>query len=180
MEMLPRGRGLTVEDLEAMPDDDGLRYELIDGVLLVSPAPTPRHQRMGLLLWRLLEDAAPPDLWVLAAPLDVELGPRTMVEPDVLVAPRAAFNDKRLPVAPLLAVEVLSPSSTITDLNVKFARYERAGIGSYWVLDPNRPSLVAWELRDGVYVEVAEVAGEEPFRTELPFPVTVVPATLLD
>lgn len=178
MSTLPRGRGLTIADLDTMPDD-GRRYELIDGVLLVSAMPAPIHQRMGLLLWRLLEDAAPADLWVLG-PVDVELGDRTMVEPDVIVAPRAAFNAKRLPIAPLLAVEILSPSTAITDLNVKFARYERAGIASYWVLDPTRPALVAWELREGRYVEVADVAGDAAFEASLPFPVRVVPSALVD
>jgi Uma2 family endonuclease len=178
MSTLPRGRGLTIDDLGAMPDD-GRRYELIDGVLLVSAMPVPIHQRMGFLLNRLLDDAAPRDLWVLG-PVDVELGQDTMVEPDLIVAPRASFNDKRLPVAPLLAVEVLSPSTAITDLNVKFARYERAGIASYWVLDPKRPGLVVWELREGRYVEVADVAGDEPFDAVLPFPVRIVPRALVD
>lgn len=178
MTTLPRGRGLTVEDLEAMPDD-GQRYELIDGVLIVSAMPVPLHQRMGFLLTRVLDDAAPPGIWVLG-PVDVQLGERTMVEPDVVVAPKAAFNEKRLPRAPLLAVEILSPSTAVNDLNVKFARYERAGIPSYWVLDPGRPSLVAWELRNGRYVEVADVAGEEPFHATIPFPVTVIPSALVD
>lgn len=178
MTTLPRGRGLRIEDLEAMPDD-GRRYELIDGVLLVSAMPVPRHQRMAHLLWRVLEDAAPGDLWVIG-PVDVELSGDTMVEPDLIVAPKADFNDKRLPVAPLLAIEILSPSTAVTDLNVKFARYERAGIPAYWVLDPTRPSLVAWELREGAYVEVAEVDGDTPFHATLPFPVTVVPNALID
>lgn len=178
MTTLQRGRGLRIEDLEAMPDD-GRRYELIDGVLLVSAMPVPRHQRMAHLLWRLLEDSAPPDLWVIG-PVDVELSGDTMVEPDLIVAPRTAFNDKRLPVAPLLAIEILSPSTAITDLNVKFARYERAGIPAYWVLDPVRPSLVAWELREGKYVEVADVAGDQPFHTTTPFPISVVPSALVD
>lgn len=179
MTTVQRGRGLRIKDLEAMPDD-GQRYELIDGVLLVSAAPMLRHQRMAFLLCRLLDDAAPPELLAVPAPFDVELGPRTMVEPDVIVAPKAAFHEQRLPTPPLLAVEVLSSSTAITDLNVKFARYERAGIGSYWVLDPARPSLVAWELRDGRYVEVADVAGDQPVHATAPFVVTVVPNALID
>lgn len=175
---LPRGRALTIEDLEAMPDD-GNRYELIDGVLVVSAHPMPRHQRMALLLWRVLEDAVPADLWVVG-PVDVELDPRTMVGPDLVVAPRSSFNEKRLPVAPLLAVEVLSPSTRLTDLNVKFARFERAGIPSYWVLDPAEARLVAWELVEGKYVEVADVVGDQSWTAALPFPVTITPARLID
>ena len=140
---LPRGRALTIEDLEAMPDD-GNRYELIDGVLVVSASPMPRHQRMAFKLGMVLEAAVPDDLWLMALPVDVELDRRTMVAPDLVVAPRSSFNEKRLPAAPLLAVEILSPSTRLTDLNVKFARFERAGIPSYWVLDPAEALLVAW------------------------------------
>ena len=176
---LPRGRALTIEDLEAMPDD-GNRYELIDGVLVVSASPMPRHQRMAFKLGMVLEAAVPDDLWLMALPVDVELDRRTMVAPDLVVAPRSSFNEKRLPAAPLLAVEILSPSTRLTDLNVKFARFERAGIPSYWVLDPAEARLVAWELVDGKYVEVADVVGDESWTATKPFAVTITPGALLD
>jgi len=179
MTTLPRGRALTVDDIEAMPDD-GNRYELIDGVLVVSPAPGPRHQRIVFNLWRLLDDHAPTDLWAMGAPLDVVLGRRTWVEPDVLVARKADFDDKRLPVPPLLAVEVLSPSTSLTDLNVKFDRYQRSRIPSYWVVDPAEPRLIAWEHRAGKYVEVADVGAAEAWTPSQPFAVTITPGLLVE
>lgn len=175
---LERGRALTVDDLEAMPDD-GNRYELIDGVLVVSAAPRPVHQQALVGIVLALKQAAPGDLLVLPAPLDVELDRHTMVEPDVLVARRDAFNDKRLPGPPLLAVEVLSPSTRLTDLNTKFARYERAGIPSYWVVYPDEPRLVVWELQGERYVEVADVGPDETWTAALPFEVTIAPGALL-
>lgn len=78
----------------------------------------------------------------------------------------------------MLAVEVLSPSTRRFDLMLKWSRYEAAGCAAYWVVDPLEPSLIAWELRDGAYVEVAKVSGDEEFRAELPFGVTVVPGEL--
>jgi len=177
MTTLPRGRGLTVADIEAMPDD-GNRYELIDGVLVVTPSPGFTHQRVALNLWRLLDDHAPADMCAMAAPFDVILDRRSWVEPDVLVAPRSAYDDKRLPVPPLLAVEVLSPSSVLTDMNVKHDRYRRSGIPSYWVIDPVEPRLIAWELSGSRYVEVANVGGEETWTAATPFPVTITPARL--
>lgn len=179
MTTLPRGRALTVDDIEAMPDD-GQRYELIDGVLVVSPAPATRHQRAVLNLWKLLDGTAPDDMWAMAAPYDVILDHTSWVEPDVLVARKADFTDKRLPVPPWLVVEVLSPSSTILDLNVKHDRYRRSRIPSYWVVDPIDPRLIVWELRREEYVEVADVAGEDSWSARIPFPVTITPARLVE
>jgi len=176
---LPRGRTLTVDDLAAMPDD-GHRYELIDGALIVTPAPSVRHQTVSMELATLLRLASPRRLKVLAAPLDVVLDQRTSVQPDLLVAGREDFGTQNLPSPPLLAVEILSPSTQLLDLNLKKAAYERAGVASYWVVDPAIPRLVVWELREGVYVQVAEVEGDEPWTAQAPFAVTVVPSALID
>lgn len=175
---LPRGRALTVADLDTMPDD-GHRYELIDGTMLVTPAPSVGHQRASMRLSVLLDSRCPPDLEVFAAPLDVVLGPSTGVQPDLLVGRREDFTAKNLPTAPLLAVEILSPSTRLVDLNLKRAAYERAGVASYWVVDPEAPRLTAWEMRDGAYIEVADVAGNESWTAQAPYAVTVVPSGLL-
>ena len=175
---LPQSRALTRADLETMPDD-GHRYELIDGTLLVTPSPARRHQRAAFRLARLLDDAASDDLEVLMAPFDVVLGDDTVLQPDVLVAPRAAFTDRDLPGPPLLAVEVLSPSTRLFDLNTKRARYELAGCPTYWVVDPAEPGLTVWELRDGRYAETAHASGAEAVTIHRPFPVVVVPAALV-
>ena len=75
---------------------------------------------------------------------------------------------------------MLSPSTRLIDLNLKRARYEAAGCPSYWIVDADQPSLVAWELRDGSYVEVARVTGEASSTASTPYGVTVSPAGLLD
>ncbi|MFT4187809.1 MAG: Uma2 family endonuclease [Aeromicrobium sp.] len=166
-----------VADLEALPDD-GRRYELIDGALVVSPAPRPVHQEVVVRLWQLLDAAAPDHLAVHVAPLDVVLDDDTVAQPDVLVAPREAFSEVNLPEAPLLAVEVLSPGTAILDLNVKKARYERAGIASYWIVDPESLRLTAYELGEGVYSVVAEVGADETWTAQQPFEVTITPGEL--
>lgn len=170
--------GTSPAYLETTPDD-GLRYELIDGVLLVTPAPGYAHQLAVVRLLRRLDDAAPADCRVLVAPFDVVLDESSVVIPDVIVARRSDFTAKNLPAAPLLAVEVLSPSTRRIDQGRKLDKYRRAGIGSYWLVDPLVPSLVAWELRDGEYVRVAAVSGSEAYVAAAPFPVTVVPADLV-
>jgi Uma2 family endonuclease len=178
-----RSGPFTREDLERMPDS-GHRYELIDGVLIVSPAPGRFHQRAVLRLGRLLEDACTPDFEVLIAPFAVGLAEDTELQPDVLVARREELTDRDLPVAPVLAVEVLSPSTRMFDLHVKRERFERAGTPSFWVVDPAREPekarLVAWELvRGRKYQRVAEVTGSKAFEAALPYPVSVVPADLV-
>jgi hypothetical protein len=79
---------------------------------------------------------------------------------------------------------VLSPSTRLIDTHVKRARLERAKVPSFWIVDPvARPeeaALIAWELDErGGYRQVAKVVGEETFKADTPFPVTVVPADLV-
>ena len=170
---------LTVADLEVMPDD-GRRYELIDGMLFVSPAPGFRHQKMVAQVVVRLDQVCPEDLHVLPAPFAVRTANDTEVQPDVLVARDEDLTEKNLPTAPLLAVEILSPSTTLYDLNTKKAAYQRMGVASYWVVDPLDLRLTVFELDEaGQYELVAEVKGDDAFDAERPFPVRVVPAELL-
>lgn len=75
---------------------------------------------------------------------------------------------------------MFSPSSVLYDLNYKKATYQRLGVQNYWVIDPEEPTLTAFELDDaGVYRQVAEIKGAEVFEARHPFPVRVVPLELL-
>lgn len=144
----------TVEDLERMPDD-GRRYELLDGVLVVSPAPGVWHQEVAGMLYRLLYQACPPELHVVIAPFEWRRGRGTASRPDVLVAHRsdllAVESGGFLAQPPVLAVEVLSPSTRRIDQLSKLSAYEDAGVTSYWLVDPDPddPSLRALDLVDG-------------------------------
>jgi len=178
--LAPGSRPFTVADLEAMPDD-GRRYELIDGMLLVSPAPGWGHQHMMLALARLLHDACPPDMEVLAAPFGVRTALDTEVQPDVLVARFDDLTRKNLPVAPVLAVEVLSPSTQLHDRNLKMAHYARIGVAHYWLADPSEPgSIAAYILGpDAHYAQAGFASGADELVVDTPFPVRVTPARLL-
>jgi Uma2 family endonuclease len=173
-------RPFTVTDLEDMPDD-GRRYELIDGELLVSPAPGWAHQEAVDTLYMILRAACPRDLRVLAAPFAVRMNSLNELQPDVLVARFADLTEQNLPRAPLLAVEVISPSSGLRDRSLKRAVYERMGVPVYWIVDPTRerPRLTALELEDVSYREVAAVTGSEVWNATRPFPVQVIPADLI-
>lgn len=174
------GRPYTVDDLEAMPDD-GHRRELLDGTLVVSPAPGLDHQTVAYRLYGVLERAASRDLKVVGAPFAVRPSHTTEVQPDLLVARRAELTKTHLPTAPLLAIEVLSSSTAAYDIKLKKYVYQCLGVPSYWVIDPLVPQLMVFELGDtGEYSLVAKVSGVEGFEAERPFPVRVVPADLLD
>lgn len=134
---------------------------------------------MSAGLFQALVSSCPADLRVLYAPLDVTLADDTVMQPDLLVARKVDFGERDLPAAPLLAVEILSPSTRRIDLTLKRSRFEAAGCPSYWVVDPDRPSLTVWQLVDGAYVQVADVSGEEQFAATEPYDVVVVPAELL-
>jgi Uma2 family endonuclease len=179
--VIPHGRPFTVDDLEGFPDD-GNRYELVDGMLHVSPCPVPLHHVAVGEVFFALRLVCPPGLLVMMAPMDVQPSRLTSLQPDVLVARPGDFGPKSLPAAPLLAVEVLSPSTRLYDLNMKRSAYERMGVASYWVVDPNGSgALTGFELDEtGTYREVAYVEGDAEFAASRPFPVTIVPARLLD
>lgn len=175
---LPWGRAFTAQDLAAMPDD-GRRRELVDGTLVVTPVPGRTHQRAVVRLIVLLDAACGPEHEALVAPFDFQAAPDTVLEPDVLVARRDDVGEARIERAPLLVVEVLSPSTRLIDLGTKRLVFEAAGVPAYWLVDPAEPRLTVLELDAGRYVERASVAGDEAYEATHPFPVTVVPTRLV-
>jgi len=172
------GAPLTYADLEGMPDD-GHRYELVDGVLVVTPAPGTVHQRCAYRLAALLLAAAGAGHDVLGAPYDYLVGPTTLLQPDVLVAWREDLGEARLERPPLLVVEVLSPSTRLTDLGTKRLAYEAAGVPAYWLIDPNEPSITVLGLDEGRYALETKVVADERHQASYPFEVTVVPSELV-
>ncbi len=148
-------RRLTYEDYVLLPDD-GKRYEIIDGELHVSPAPTPRHQRVSLKLarWllRTLEDAGLGEVY--DAPIDLLLHANTVVQPDILFVRTenlSIVGEKNLQGPPDLVVEILSPSSRRRDRLVKFEAYARLGVPSYWIVDPEEQTIEVYEKESGSY-----------------------------
>ncbi|BCJ27713.1 Uma2 family endonuclease [Actinocatenispora sera] len=177
--VLPPTGPWTVDDLAKLPDD-GLQYELFDGMLVVSPAPAPAHQNTVGELHVLLHTACPPDLKVFMAPLDYQPDRFTSVQPDLLVVREDDVGEKTIQRPPLLAVEVLSASTKRKDLTVKLETYARTGVAAYWIVDAEKATIRVLELVDGRYEQVGAVTWDEQLTVEHPFPVTLHPATLLD
>lgn len=151
---LPWGHPLTAQEYLALDTpDDGRRYELLDGVLVVTPSPQVQHQRVVLAMSTALAHACPADLEVFGSPLDVRLSERTVVQPDVLVVRGADATGPRLTGVPRLVVEVLSDSTRGHDLVIKRERYAEAGVPSYWVVEPVSAELAVLELGADGYEE---------------------------
>lgn len=173
------GQPFTTDELDRMPDD-GHRYELIDGVLVVSPRPGTIHQIVATRLSVLLSAACPEDMFVIAEPA-VQLSRTTEFDPDITVARSGDVGGAKLTAPPLLAVEVRSPSTALIDLTRKKAAYAAFGVASYWIVVPDlgEPGVSVFELHDGRYEQAGQATGDEPLRTARPFPAEVVPARLV-
>ncbi|HQR79383.1 MAG TPA: Uma2 family endonuclease [Actinomycetota bacterium] len=171
-------RMLTRADLDALPED-GLRHELIDGALVMTPAPGMAHQDFAFALARALHAAADgTDLKVMMAPYDVVIGPN-VVEPDIIVAPRAAFTERDLQSPPLLVVEVRSPSTARLDEGRKRSLYEEAGVAYYWLADPVEQSITVLELAGGRYERTNFARGDEVLLLSRPLAVELIPTRLV-
>ena len=178
MAVMVTARLLTRADLDALPDD-GLRHELIDGQFVMTPAPGSNHQTVADAVCRHLWNAIRgTNLKVLSAPYEVVLGPH-VVQPDVVLAPQTHFTAKHLPVPPLLAVEVLSPSTSHLDRGRKREIYAEAGVAYYWIVDPDVPSISTFELAEGDYRQTAHVIAGELLTVQEPIPLQVTPDELL-
>jgi Uma2 family endonuclease len=179
--VLPDDRPLTIDDLDLLPDD-GNKYELDDGLLVVSPAPANIHQ---LVLHRLsvtLAGACPATFLILPGP-GLEISRTQYRVPDLAVVHADDFeaDGKSVTRTPVLAIEIASPSTALYDRNRKKDVYARHGIESYWIVTPrlDKPALTAFELSRGEYQVVAEVSGDDTFRAAKPFACDVVPADLV-
>ena len=147
---------LTYEDYVALPDD-GMRYEIHDGELSVTPTPTFRHQQvLAALLGILRAHVLANDLGeVVPAPITVVLADTSIVEPDIiyiakermsLVAPRGTVDG-----GPTLAVEILSPSTARNDRGKKKLLFERYGVPFYWIVDHEARAIEVYQLVSGAY-----------------------------
>lgn len=159
--------------LLAYLEEQDIPYEVLDGCVVVNPPPSFRHEDVAAEVLARLRVAAPDDLAVLGANFGFWYDDPYYVMPDITVARRSDCEDRGTFVAPLLVVEVLSPTTRRRDLLGKWNVYAEAGVPSYWLVDPVEPSLTVLALRDGVYVESGRISRSEELVVAEPFPVTV-------
>ena len=160
MRVDPR-RKLSYADYAAIPED-GKRYEVLDGGLLVTPAPSPMHQRVSFRLQRQLADFFHARALgeVFAAPIDVILSDHDVLQPDLVVAMRRDQVSKRgIEGTPELVVEILSPSTGKRDRAVKSHRYAALGVRHFWLVDPDLRRIECYRADGEVYRLVAQADG---------------------
>lgn len=159
MGMPDLARHYTVDEVLAFPDD-GNRYELVDGELLVTPAPSPIHQQVVTRLAARLAsylDAHPGLADAFVAPADITWDREKLVQPDLFVIPTTEVSKSWTTVQTLLlAVEVVSPSSARGDRLVKRQLYQRQGVATYWIVDPDARVVEVWHPDD----ERPEIASD--------------------
>ena len=150
---------LTYADYAAIPAD-GLRHEIIDGEHIVNPAPNLYHQHVSrhLQLQLLMEIELKGFGIVVDSPVDLQLGPNDIVQPDLVFVStdrKSILTPTKIKGVPDLVVEILFPSNTKHDTIVKRQLYERAGISEYWIVDPEEHSLLQLVYDNGAFREVA-------------------------
>ena len=154
---------LDYDDYARIPPD-GKRYELLEGDLYVTPAPSPLHQRVSRRLQRQLEDHfhARGLGEVFNAPIDVILTFHDVVQPDlVVVTAPAQISGRGIEGAPALVVEVVSPTTHDRDRTTKARRYAALGVSHYWVVDPEASRLECYRRETDAYVLVAQGQGDQ-------------------
>jgi len=169
---------LTLDEYDALPEDNARHYELLDGVLVASPRAGSFHQELAFYLMMELYRQLPRE-WKVIYDVEVVLRPSfppTLRAPDIVVVPaeRAKTKPKRYNASDvLLAVEVISPGSRSTDTSIKREEYAKAGIPHYWVIDLDEPlSLTAYHLAGELGYQEAP-AESKVFSVREPFPMTI-------
>ena len=153
---------MTYEEFMALPAEEGKHYELVEGELVVNPAPLPRHQRIVRKivgrLDRYFEAHGNGEVW--HAPLDVVLSRENVLEPDVAVilSERASIvAHNNVQGAPDLVIEVLSEGTRRKDRTVKRRLYEQHGVREIWLVDADDLSVTI--IRNGEETVVKDIAG---------------------
>lgn len=160
--------------VRALPDD-GNRYEVVNGELLVTPAPSARHQRaVGAIharLWTYLRGS--PMCEVMASPADISFREDHLVQPDVFVAPLSPSGQRGQEWSDirglLLAVEVLSPSTARADRQVKRRLYQEEQVGEYWIVDLDARVVERWCPGDERPEIIADTLSWQPEPSVTPF-----------
>ena len=161
---IDRSKEWTVDDYALL--EEGLLAQLINGELIMSPAPTPKHQRVLRELLYVLKDLKlKGELFF--SPIDLYIDQKNVLQPDlVLIAPnqKTSVTERGIEGPPELVVEVLSPSNSFIDRNTKKRKYLEFGVKEYWIVDPGNQTLEIYT--DDPDTPSLYLAGEGPVTSK--------------
>jgi Uma2 family endonuclease len=166
----------TLEMVRALPND-GNRYEVLDGVLLVSPAPSYRHQVAVMLLYDILAPYTRSHGIgrTMTSPADIELSPTRLAQPDVFVIPEGLHATSWRDITRLvLTAEVLSPSTARWDRYDKRTAYQEKEIPEYWIVDLDARIFERWRPTDQRPEILGEALEWQPLTSAPPLTIDLV------
>lgn len=168
--------------LQLGEDPPGVRLELVDGEIAVSPSPIPDHSHVDRMLSHMLLDhILKHDLGRLYGDVDTIFGRHEVRRPDIIFFSKARLHlvgRKAMEGPPDLCVEIVSPSSTEVDRVDKFDQYEKGGVANYWIVDPAERTIEAFVLENGRYGLRGKGHGADTVRLP-PFPDLDLPLGML-
>jgi Uma2 family endonuclease len=151
--------------LELGEDPPGVRLELVNGEIAVSPSPIPRHSFTVVALGALLKVHVDQfDLGELLMDVDTIFGEHDVRRPDLLYfrkTRRHFIGEKAIEGPPDLAVEILSPGNERTDRRDKFKQYAQGGVKHYWIVDPTQKTIETYSLRGSKYAGRVRGSGSD-------------------
>jgi Uma2 family endonuclease len=176
------GEPWTVEDLDQLPPDNGMKYEILDGSLVMSPRSNTYHDGVAAELCYIFTSQGPRTyLASMEAGIKVR-GGTTYLVPDALLAVRSAYKNRDTdyldPANVLIVVEVLSRSNRAHDLVTKRHHYAVAGIAHYWIADPDEQTLTVLGLDGKAYTERVVLKPGDRWQTDDPFALTIEAAEI--
>lgn len=157
---LVKEKRLNVTYYKLLPE--GAPYQLIEGELIMTPTPNPRHQIILGNIVEKLRQFAKDKAIVLFSPIDVYLDDENAFQPDSILI----FNERKEIIKndgiygpPDLVIEILSPSTASYDLREKFRVYDRSGVKEYWIVDPDMNSIEIYSNEEGHFSLITKVEG---------------------
>lgn len=169
METMVKPPRTGMEAFKLMPE--GTLCQLINDVLITSPAPTPKHQHLSKKIFkaieRLVESKELGELFF--SPIDIYLNETNVLQPDIVFIAKEQLHiinwNKGIIGAPQLVVEILSKGNKNIDLNKKKRIYEQFGLNEYWLIDPQTKWCEGFVLENGVYKSLGEGKGQLTIET---------------
>jgi len=158
----------SIQDYKLLPE--GAPYQLIEGELVMTPAPNPRHQIISGNIFEKIRQFARGLGITLYSPIDVYLGEENAYQPDIVFITKQRqeiIKDDGIYGPPDLIIEILSPSTAYYDIRKKFRVYEKYGVNEYWIVDPEINSVEIYLNEKGHFSLTGKAEGEGEIESSI-------------